>query len=116
MTLKEILENIGRRHGVEKLNPMQQAVAAAKADRVLLLAPTGSGKTLAFAVPLVQRLSRPNAAVQALVLAPSRELVIQIADVLRPIANGHSPESPADAKANSYKTVASTADTAWPKK
>lgn len=95
MTLKEILENIGNRHGVEKLNPMQQAVAGAKADRLLLLAPTGSGKTLAFAVPLVSRLGSPAGKVQALILAPARELVIQIAEVIRPIANGHG-----------YKTVA----------
>lgn len=95
MTLKEILENIGRRHGVEKLNPMQQAVAGAKAERLLLLAPTGSGKTLAFAVPLVSRLTAPTGKVQALVLAPSRELVIQIADVIRPIASSHGHKTTA---------------------
>ncbi len=91
MTLKEILQQIGERHGVEKLNPMQQAVTAAKSERIILLSPTGSGKTLAFAVPLVSRLKHEQklACPQALIIAPSRELVIQIADVVRPIAKGY---------------------------
>lgn len=89
MTLKEILQNIGLLHGVENLNPMQKAVMQARADRIVLLAPTGSGKTLAFAVPMIERLEPSDGKVQALVIAPSRELVIQIAEVLRPVAAGH---------------------------
>lgn len=89
MTLKEILENIGRRHGVENLNPMQKAVMQTRADRIILLAPTGSGKTLAFAVPMIQRLKAPDGCLQAVVMAPSRELVIQIAEVVRSVAEGH---------------------------
>lgn len=89
MTLKEILQKIGQRHGIDKLNPMQQAVSQARSQRVILLAPTGSGKTLAFAVPMIERL-RPGASQpQAVVIAPSRELVIQITDVVRPIAKGY---------------------------
>lgn len=89
MTLKEILQNIGDRHGVENLNPMQQAVMQARADRIMLLAPTGSGKTLAFAVPMIERLQPSDGHVQSLVIAPSRELVIQIAEVVRSVAAGH---------------------------
>ena len=106
MTLKEILENIGKRHGVERLNPMQKAAASAKSERIILLAPTGSGKTLAFAVPLVSRLSEPCGKVQAVVIAPSRELVIQISEVIRPIANGRSDDAPAGMRAAAYKTAA----------
>ena len=89
MTLKEILENIGRRHGVENLNPMQRAVMQARASRIILLAPTGSGKTLAFTVPMVERMRPSDDKVQAVVIAPSRELVIQIAEVVRTTAHGH---------------------------
>jgi superfamily II DNA/RNA helicase len=49
---------------------------------------TGSGKTLAFGVPLLARIT-PNAAAHrphALVLVPTRELALQVADVLAPIA------------------------------
>lgn len=88
-SLKEILKTIGERHGVQQLNPMQRAVADARAGRLILLAPTGSGKTLAFTVPMVQRLSHDAAGVQAVIVAPTRELVIQIADVVRPVASGY---------------------------
>ncbi len=53
---------------------------------VLGQARTGSGKTLAFGLPLIQRCDPRVAAVQALVLAPTRELVVQIASVLTPLA------------------------------
>ena len=89
MTLKDILQNIGRRHGVENLNPMQKAVMQARANRIILLAPTGSGKTLAFTVPMVERMHPSDGRVQALVIAPSRELVIQIAEVVRSVAVGY---------------------------
>ncbi|HXG36279.1 MAG TPA: DEAD/DEAH box helicase [Dehalococcoidia bacterium] len=45
-------------------------------------AQTGSGKTLAFGLPLIERCSPQNKAVQALVLTPTRELARQVADVL----------------------------------
>lgn len=89
MTLKDILQNIGRRHGVENLNPMQKAVMQARANRIILLAPTGSGKTLAFTVPMVGRMHPSDGRIQALVIAPSRELVIQIAEVVRSVATGY---------------------------
>lgn len=44
---------------------------------------TGSGKTAAFGLPLVQRLSRAGSGVRALVLAPTRELALQITAALR---------------------------------
>jgi superfamily II DNA/RNA helicase len=53
-------------------------------------AKTGSGKTLAFGVPLLQRTmdspaDRPGHP-RALVLVPTRELAVQVSDVLRPLA------------------------------
>lgn len=87
-SLKDILQRIGARHGVEQLNPMQRAVSQAKSDRIILLAPTGSGKTLAFTVPMLSRLKPASGYVQAVVIAPSRELVLQIADVIKPVAEG----------------------------
>jgi superfamily II DNA/RNA helicase len=54
---------------------------------VLVRSPTGSGKTLAFALPLVERLERNGAPRPAgLVLAPTRELALQIVDDLQPLA------------------------------
>jgi len=58
---------------------------------VLGRARTGSGKTLAFALPVVSRLhasasTRAPNAPRALVLVPTRELALQVADVLAPLA------------------------------
>lgn len=88
MTQKEILHNIAVQHGVDKLNPMQIAVKDSNSSHKILLAPTGSGKTIAFTIPLLKTLSKPTGAVQAIVIAPSRELVVQIAEVIRPVASG----------------------------
>ena len=57
---------------------------------VLAQSPTGSGKTLAFGVPLVERLKDSDARPSALVLAPTRELALQIVDDLRPIAHARA--------------------------
>jgi ATP-dependent RNA helicase RhlE len=54
---------------------------------VLAQSPTGSGKTLAFGVPLVERLKDGDPRPSALVLAPTRELALQIVEDLRPLAH-----------------------------
>ncbi len=53
---------------------------------VLAESPTGSGKTLAFGLPLVERTAGSNARPGALVLCPTRELALQVAADLRPLA------------------------------
>jgi ATP-dependent RNA helicase RhlE len=57
---------------------------------VLAQSPTGSGKTLAFGIPLVESLKDSDARPSALVLAPTRELAIQIVDDVRPIAHARA--------------------------
>ena len=57
-----------------------------KGQDVIGQARTGSGKTLAFVLPLVARSDPGIRAVQALVLVPTRELAIQVASVLGPLA------------------------------
>jgi ATP-dependent RNA helicase RhlE len=54
---------------------------------VLAQSPTGSGKTLAFGVPLVERLKDSDPRPSALVLAPTRELALQIVEDLRSLAH-----------------------------
>jgi len=51
-------------------------------------AQTGSGKTAAFALPLLDRLDRSAKGVQALILAPTRELACQVAEAIRTFAGG----------------------------
>lgn len=80
---------------------MQEAALSAilNDNDTFLIAPTGSGKTVAFLLPLLQLLNadrtRPdhpdqaNRAVQCLILAPSRELAIQIEQVWKKMATGY---------------------------
>lgn len=50
---------------------------------VVAKAPTGTGKTFAFGIPMVEHIDPASDEVQGLVLAPTRELAIQIRDELR---------------------------------
>jgi len=56
---------------------------------VVLLSPTGSGKTLAFLLPIITSLDPTVNEVQALIIAPSRELAIQIEQVIREMGSGY---------------------------
>ena len=53
---------------------------------VIALAQTGTGKTAAFGIPLLERIDTTQRYTQALVLSPTRELCLQIADDLRDFA------------------------------
>ena len=50
---------------------------------VIAKAPTGTGKTFAFGIPMIEHIDADSEAVQGLILAPTRELAIQIGDELR---------------------------------
>ena len=49
-------------------------------------AQTGTGKTAAFGIPLLERLDKNNKNTQALILAPTRELAIQVAEEIKSFA------------------------------
>ncbi len=74
--------------GIERPFPIQTLVMAdALAGRdVLAKSRTGSGKTLAFALPLVERVLANGRKPSALVLVPTRELAVQVADEFREVA------------------------------
>ena len=50
---------------------------------VIAKAPTGTGKTFAFGIPMIEHVDVTCPEVQGLILAPTRELAIQIGDELR---------------------------------
>lgn len=70
--------------GISSPTPIQSCVIPAmlQGKDVVGQARTGSGKTLAFAIPALSRCDPAVRAVQALVLAPTRELAIQIGQVM----------------------------------
>ena len=89
MKLSLILDNIASRLGIAELNPMQKRVMESTSANTLLLSPTGSGKTIAFTIAMLRALGKPSGEVKAVVIAPSRELVMQIYRVVREIATGY---------------------------
>jgi len=74
--------------GIVEPTPIQaRALPILFAGRDLIgQARTGSGKTLAFALPMVEKVDATIAAVQAVVLVPTRELAQQVADVVDTLA------------------------------
>jgi superfamily II DNA/RNA helicase len=85
--IDKTLENMG----IDLLNPMQLATLEAneKKQDLILLSPTGSGKTLAYLLPVLMSLNPECQKVQALILAPSRELAQQIEQVWRSMGTGY---------------------------
>ena len=78
--------------GYESPSPIQAAtIPPLMAGRDLLgLAQTGTGKTAAFALPILARIDTDNGLPQALVLTPTRELAIQVAEAFQKYAT-HLP-------------------------
>ncbi|MCG9951980.1 DEAD/DEAH family ATP-dependent RNA helicase [Providencia rettgeri] len=70
--------------GYEKPSPIQQQCIPLLMDGndVLGMAQTGSGKTAAFSLPLLQNIDPDLKAPQILVLAPTRELAVQVAEAM----------------------------------
>ena len=72
--------------GFEHPMPVQEEVIPyllGNRNDVIALAQTGTGKTAAFGLPLLQRIDTSSKSTQAIVLSPTRELCLQIADDLK---------------------------------
>ena len=76
--------------GYEQPSPIQAAAIPAllAGEDILGTAQTGTGKTAAFALPLLSRLDPKQTKPQILVLAPTRELAIQVAEAFQSYAQG----------------------------
>lgn len=68
--------------GYESPSPIQAATIPAMlaGSDVVGLAQTGTGKTAAFAIPILSKIDTASRITQALVLAPTRELALQVAE------------------------------------
>lgn len=79
--IRKAIEELGFEHPM----PVQEEVIPyllGNKNDVIALAQTGTGKTAAFGLPIIQKVDTENKATQALILSPTRELCIQIADDL----------------------------------
>ncbi|MGB0806371.1 MAG: DEAD/DEAH box helicase [Salibacteraceae bacterium] len=85
-TQHEILAKLG----IKSLNPMQKKAikVISSSPEIVLLSPTGTGKTLAFLLPIIESLDSEIDQIQAIIIAPSRELAIQIEQVAREMGTG----------------------------
>jgi ATP-dependent RNA helicase DeaD len=75
--------------GFESPMPVQERVIPillGKPTDLVALAQTGTGKTAAYGLPLIQKITKTSKFPEALVLCPTRELCIQIADDLNDFA------------------------------
>ena len=87
-----VCEEIGKvilELGFEQPMPVQEEVIPyllGNRNDIIALAQTGTGKTAAFGIPLLQRTDARVKQTQALVLSPTRELCLQIADDLKDFA------------------------------
>ena len=83
-----LLQNITR-HGYVNLTPIQiQGIPAIREGKdVIGIANTGTGKTAAFLIPLIEKILKDRN-YKALIVAPTRELALQIQDELRKFSSG----------------------------
>ena len=75
--------------GYEHPMPVQEEVIPyllGVGNDVIALAQTGTGKTAAFGLPILQKVDTSSKATQAVILSPTRELCLQIADDLKDYA------------------------------
>ena len=77
-----------KKMGFEEASPIQaKAIPAMMSGRDLIgQAQTGTGKTAAFGIPLLSKIDPKNKKLQAIVLCPTRELAIQVAEEIRNLA------------------------------
>ncbi|MBL4593255.1 MAG: DEAD/DEAH box helicase [Flavobacteriales bacterium] len=76
---------------IKKLNAMQHEAlnTIPTSPNTILLSPTGSGKTVAFLLPIIEQLDPDCNEIQAMILVPSRELAVQIEQVMRKMGSGY---------------------------
>lgn len=78
-TLKSV-----RRMGFEEATPIQEGTIrlGMEGKDIIGQAQTGTGKTTAFGIPLIEKIDTRDGSVQGLVIAPTRELAIQVSEEL----------------------------------
>jgi superfamily II DNA/RNA helicase len=83
--------NILEKLSIEKHKSMQEEAqdVILSNPEIVLLSPTGTGKTLAFLLPIIAKLDINCPEVQVLIVVPSRELAIQIEQVIREMGTGY---------------------------
>ncbi|HBL71577.1 MAG TPA: helicase [Bacteroidales bacterium] len=84
-------EDILKKLKIEQLNPMQKEAMTVyeSSSDIILVSPTGTGKTLAYLLPIIRNLNAGSDEIYVLILVPSRELALQIEQVIREMGSGY---------------------------
>ncbi|MGA9231263.1 MAG: DEAD/DEAH box helicase, partial [Exiguobacterium oxidotolerans] len=93
--MKPFINEAWERARFEQMMPVQeQAIPLIREGKdVLVEAPTGTGKTLAYVIPALERIDPNEPHVQVAITAPTRELVMQIHQVIQLFAQGSGIKS-----------------------
>ena len=88
LNINEDIKSAIDKMGFKELTPIQKkAIPDTLNGRdVIGQAQTGSGKTLAFAIPILNKIFIPDASPQAIVLCPTRELCVQVAEEIKKLS------------------------------
>ncbi len=100
---KEILEKLR----IDQLNPMQEEAKQVihSHNDIIILSPTGTGKTLAFLLPIIAELKDDCQHIQVMILVPSRELAIQIDQVIKEMGTGYKSNAVYGGRAGSKEKL-----------
>ena len=90
LNISETTQNALLRMGFEEATPIQEGTITfgMEGRDVIGQAQTGTGKTAAFGIPIIEKLDPKSTAVQALVIAPTRELAIQVSEEIYKVGYG----------------------------
>ncbi len=89
LNISESTQRSLARMGFEEATPIQEGTISLglEGKDIIGQAQTGTGKTTAFGVPIIENIDMRKRAIQALVIAPTRELAIQVSEELYRIGN-----------------------------
>jgi superfamily II DNA/RNA helicase len=93
--MKPFITEAWERARFETMMPVQEQAIPLLRDRkdVLVEAPTGTGKTLAYVIPALELIDAAEPHIQVVITAPTRELVMQIHQVIQLFAQGSEIKS-----------------------
>ena len=88
--LNPVWQEKWKKTGFETIMPVQEQMIPEMmaGNDIVAQSPTGSGKTLAYVLPILERVNPEKASTQAMIIAPSQELSMQIVNVLREWTEG----------------------------
>ena len=88
MDLSDDIMKAVARMGFTQATPVQEKTIPIMMEGhdVIAIAPTGTGKTCAFGIPMLEYISLTDSRIQELVLAPTRELAVQIGQEMEKLA------------------------------